>query len=150
MKIEEEIKQTKFKNEYHKLLVNVLFTGNWLYALNTRFLKQHGLSPEQYNILRILRGQYPNVSTIFNLIDRMLDKMSNASRLVDKLVQKGLVDRKLCLEDRRKVDVKITQKGLDLLKVIDKVEFEMNLSHLPEKDAVQLNKLLDKMRDTSA
>ncbi len=146
MKIEEEIQQEKFKNEYHKLLVNIFFTSNWLYALNMRFLRKFDLSPEQYNILRILRGQYPNVSTIFNLIDRMLDKMSNASRLVDKLVIKGLVDRKLCLEDRRRVDVLITQKGLDLLKQIDDENFEFVLDQISEKDASQLNKLLDKLR----
>lgn len=146
MEIGEEIKQSKFRNEYHKLLVNIIFTGNWINAISTRFLKKYGISPEQYNILRILRGQYPNVCTLNLILNRMLDRMSNASRLVDKLLMKGLLERKLCLEDRRKVDIIITDKGLKLLEEIDYKAFEDKFTNISTEDAKKLNELLDKVR----
>lgn len=146
MEIGQEIKQTKFRNEYHKLLVNIVFTGNWINALTTRYLKKYDISPEQYNILRILKGQYPNVCTLNTILTRMLDRMSNASRLVDKLLFKGLLDRKLCLEDRRKVDIVITDKGLRLIDEIEFHVFEDTFTKISEEDAAKLNELLDKVR----
>jgi DNA-binding MarR family transcriptional regulator len=148
MEIGKEIKQSKFKNEYQKMIINLLFTSGWLELKHAGNLKPYGISSQQFNILRILRGQYPNPATINLLIDRMLDKNSNASRLVEKLRLKKLVDRATCPEDRRAVNVIITKKGLDLLEELDKNEtaFLKELKNLSEKEAEQLNYLLDKLR----
>lgn len=149
MKLEEEIKQSKFKNEYHKLGVNIIYTANWLTHHHSRHCKEFEISPEQFNILRILRGQYPNPATVNLLIERMLNKMSNASRLVEKLRKKGLVERKISKEDRRACEVVITEKGLDLLKEMDSTEKEMIkiMSHLSEAEVKNVNKILDKIRN---
>lgn len=148
MKLEEEIQQKKFRNEYHKLAVNIIFTHGWLIEYQNRLLKKYKITGAQYNILRILRGQHPNPASINLLKERMLDKMSDASRLVDRLISKGLVDRKICTEDRRRVEVKITTAGLSLLKKIDEhnEEFDKNLKHINEQDAKTINDLLDKLR----
>jgi DNA-binding MarR family transcriptional regulator len=148
MKLEEEIKQKKFKSEQQKALVNILFTANWINAMHGSFLKKYDLTPEQFNILRILRGQYPKPATVNLLIERMLNKMSNASRLVDKLLLKKLVLRSTCKEDRRAVDVLITRKGLDLLAELDKSEKEWlkEIHYLSNAEAKTVNDLLDKLR----
>ncbi|KAA0211749.1 MarR family transcriptional regulator [Ignavibacteria bacterium CHB1] len=148
MKIEDAIKQSKFKNEYEKLVVNILYTAGWIELEISRIFKEYGITIQQYNILRILRGQYPKPATINMLIDRMIDKMSNASRLVDKLLAKKLVVRNICKNDRRKVDVLITQKGLEILSLIDdRTEFRKILvSSLNTAEAKKLNQLLDKTR----
>ncbi len=148
MGIEDEIKQKKFKSEYQKAIVNIFYTNGWLYNRSAQRLKPYGISNEQFNVLRILRGQYPNAASIKLLIDRMLDKNSNASRIVEKLRTKGFVDRKECSADRRQVDVIITQKGLDTLAEIDRLNFESpdQNSNLTEKEAKQLSDLLDKLR----
>ena len=93
MRIEEEINQQKFKDEYHKLAVNLQFTANWLSAKHTKAFRHFGISPQQFNVLRILKGQYPNPSSLLLIRERMLDKESNASRLIDKLVNAGLTER---------------------------------------------------------
>jgi DNA-binding MarR family transcriptional regulator len=148
MEIGKEIKQSKFRNEHHKMVLNIIFTSGWLGAKHASTLKPWGISTQQYNILRILRGQLPNPATVNLLIDRMLDKNSNASRLVEKLRLKKLVQRAVCAEDRRAVNVIITQKGLDLLAEIDKQEmtFLKEFKNLSDKEAEQLNILLDKLR----
>jgi DNA-binding MarR family transcriptional regulator len=148
MEIGKEIKQTKFRNEYQKLLINILFTSNWLGAKHATNLKPFGISSQQFNLMRILRGQHPKPATVNLLIDRMLDKNSNASRLVEKLRVKKLVERATCPEDRRAVNVVITQKGLELLAEIDKQEisFLKELKNLSEQEAEQINILLDKLR----
>ncbi|KXK02315.1 MAG: MarR family transcriptional regulator [Ignavibacteriaceae bacterium] len=148
MKIEDAIKQSKFKNEYEKLVVNILYTAGWIELEISRIFKEYGITIQQYNILRILRGQYPKPATINMLIGRMIDKMSNASRLVDKLLAKKLVVRNICKNDRRKVDVLITQKGLEILSLIDdRTEFRKILvSSLNTAEAKKLNQLLDKTR----
>jgi DNA-binding MarR family transcriptional regulator len=148
MKIEEEIKQNKFYSEYQKLAINILFTNQWLTANTTKILKPFGISPQQYNVLRILKGQSPKAISVSNIMERMIDKMSNTSRLVEKLRQKELIKRVTCEKDRRQVDVKITKKGLELL---EKVKTEMNAfktisDNLTEKEASTINDLLDKMR----
>lgn len=149
MKLEDEIKQEKFKDEYHKLLINLMFTGSWLNIRQIHFFKKYDISPQQYNLLRILRGQYPNPASVNLLIDRMLDKQSNASRLVDKLDLKGFVKRKKCKTDKRQVDVVLSSKGLLLLEKIDKdVENLDNIiKNLSTTEAKKLSDLLDKMRD---
>ena len=148
MEIGKEIKQEKFKNEHHKMLINILFTSSWLSSEHNSSLKPFGISTQQYNILRILRGQHPKPATVNLLIDRMLDKNSNASRLVEKLRLKKLVERAICPEDRRAVNVIITQKGLDLLVVLDKQEaiFFKVLKNLNNEQSEKLNFLLDKLR----
>lgn len=149
MRLEDEIKQKKFKSEYQKLIINILFTGNYIHAMHNKMFKPHGLSHQQYNILRILRGQHPNPATLGVIQERMLDKNSNASRLVDKLKLKKLVDRKECKTDRRQVDIIITEKGLDLLKELDKLieNQEKNFEVLNEADVIKMNQLLDNLRD---
>lgn len=148
MKLEDEIKQLKFKSEYHKLGVNIIYTANWLSHSHNKHCRKYDISSEQFNILRILRGQYPESATVNLLIDRMLNKMSNASRLVEKLRKKGLVERQINETDRRACDVIITKKGLDLLSELDKTEKEWNkmISHLSAKESRTLNQLLDKLR----
>jgi DNA-binding MarR family transcriptional regulator len=148
MEIGKEIKQVKFKNEYQKLLINILFTNGWLASKHTANLKPFGISTQQYNLLRILRGQHPKPATVNLLIERMMDKSSNASRLVEKLRLKKLIERAICPEDRRAVNVIITQKGLNLLEELDKEEmnFIKDLTNISEKEANMLNSLLDKLR----
>lgn len=148
MKIEDEIKQKKFNNETQKLIVNLLYTSSWLTNLNAQFLKPFGITPQQYNIMRILRGQHPNAATINLLQERMLDRMSNASRLVEKLRVKELVARCVSKDDRRAVDVMITEKGLNVLKEIDILfpEIESKLQNVDRDETKMLNDLLDKLR----
>lgn len=149
MRLEDEIKQKQFKSEHHKLLVNLMYTGNWVKSMHTEVLKPHDLTLQQYNILRILRGQHPSPASINLLMERMLDKMSNASRLVEKLRTKGHVERKENDSDRRQADVVITQQGLDLLKVIDPQlqQFEHRFRTLTEAEAKTVNDVLDRLRD---
>jgi DNA-binding MarR family transcriptional regulator len=148
MKIEEEIKQNPFKDKYTKAVVNLLFTQSYLVSRQSKIFKPHDLSPEQYNVLRILRGQFPKPTTVSSIQERMLNKMSNASRLVEKLKQKGMVDRTECLNDRRQVDIVITKKGLKLLKLLDDEvkKFNAKIIHLDDEEVEQLNELLDKLR----
>lgn len=148
MKIEEEIKQKQFKSEYHKAMVNIIFTYNWLIKNQVEVLEPYGITLQQFNILRILRGQYPKPSTIKLMKERMLDRMSDCSRIVEKLRAKKLVERHLCVKDRRNVDVLITKKGLALLKKLDKIfeKSDKNLIALSDKELKTFNKLLDKLR----
>lgn len=148
MTLEEAIKQKHFPNEIEKAFVNVLYTSNQFYAQNQHRLKSHGISPEQYNVLRILRGSHPKQLSLLDISGRMLDKSSNATRLVEKLRLKNLVTRKTCKMDRRQVDIGITSDGLAMLEKIDpeiKALFESML-HLSDDEAKTLNHLLDKMR----
>ncbi|MCE1164374.1 MAG: MarR family transcriptional regulator [Bacteroidetes bacterium] len=148
VRLEDEIKQKSFRNPYQKLIVNLLYTGGWMSLIQSGHLKPFGLSLPQYNVMRILRGQYPNPCSINLIIDRMLDKASNASRIVDKLVIKKLAERNTCEKDRRAVDVVITKKGLDLLAEIDRKQdhWEEQFHGITEKQADKLNELLDKFR----
>jgi DNA-binding MarR family transcriptional regulator len=148
MQLEEEIKQRRFRSAYHKTALNILFTGNWLHRIHAQELKPHGLTPEQYNVLRILRGQHPEPATVNLLKERMLEKMSNVSRLVEKLRVRGLVDRHVCPDDRRAVDVVITSKGLALLDTLDDAEraWLSRMDLLTEEECSTLNRLLDKVR----
>jgi DNA-binding MarR family transcriptional regulator len=148
MSIETDIKQTKFRNAHHRMALNLLYTTNWLSNSQACLLKPYDLTPQQYNVLRILRGQYPSPVRVNDIIERMLDKMSNASRLVDKLLLKGLVKRTECPHDRRAVDVVITEAGLTILSDLDKMQesWENQLKRLSEQEADLLSELLDKLR----
>ena len=148
MKLEEEIHQKKFKSHAQKLAVNLFFSSNWLNDHYAGFFKDHNLSLQQFNVLRILRGQYPKVSSLKLVKERMLDRSSDASRIVDKLVLKKYVERTQCPDDRRSVSLLITAKGLALLKKLDFIDDEVSgiLGNLAHSEIKQLNKLLDKMR----
>lgn len=149
MRIEDEIKQNKkFNNEYEKLVINLLFTASWLEADNIQRLKPFGISPQQYNVLRILRGSYPKPLMLSDISARMIDKNSNATRLVEKLRLKSFVKREICENNRRQVDIVITKKGLDLLADIDKDAdtWLESLKTLSESEAKTLNITLDKLR----
>ena len=150
MRIEEEIKQKSFSSEFHKLAVNLQFTSNWLRSLHTKTMKSFGVSSQQYNVLRILKGQYPKPSSLILIRERMLDKESNASRLIDKLVNSGLTKRIQCPNDRRQVEITITEKGIELLEILNpKVDGISNsLKGLSEEEAATLNNLLDKLRSS--
>ena len=149
MRIDEEIK-SKFTSEYQKAIVNIIYTSNWLENRHSILLKPFGISTQQFNLLRILRGQHPKPASVNLLIDRMLDKTSNASRLVEKLRKKELVERRICEADRRQVDVLITNKGLDLLKELDIItkEFHNQLKEISEHEIEMINNILDKLRIT--
>lgn len=148
MKLEDEIKQKKFTNEFHKANVNLIFTSTWLNTLHHKIFKKYGISNQQFNILRILRGQNGATVHLKLLTERMLDKMSNTSRLVEKLVQKKLVERSICQDNRRQIDIKLCAKGLELVNEISeelekKYKGKQNLSM---DEAKELNRLLDKLR----
>ena len=148
MKLEHEIKQSAFQDEYQKLAVNILYTFFWMKERNAKLLKPFGITLQQYNVLRILRGQHPKGITTSDIRSRMLDKMSDTSRLVDRLTKLELVEKKVNPSDRRLVSVKISDRGLDLLERVDLDDgTTQNFSgHLSEAEALQINTLLDKMR----
>lgn len=148
MSIENDIKQSRFTDEYHKLAVNLMFTASWLGDKHQQLIKPYGITMPQFNILRILRGQKGAPLSVNELIARMIDKSSNASRLVDKLEEKGYVLRKVCPEDRRQVEVSITEEGLTFIGSLDAPMQNMRtyLENLSIEEAEMLNQLLDKMR----
>ena len=152
MKLEDEIKQKKFNSEFQKLVVNIIYTHSWLTYSQSKIFEQYGITLTQYNILRILRGQHPKPASVNLLKDRMLDKRSDASRMVERLRIKGLVKRKICPNDRRKAEVLITEVGLQLLEKLDKHEVELDkaFKHLSNKEAETLNDLLDKLRGNNS
>lgn len=150
MKLEDEIQQRAFKNSYQKAHLNVVFTAGWLQQQLSAAFKPYGLTLPQFNVLRILRGQHPKPATVNLLIERMLDKTSNASRIVDKLEAKKLVTRQVCPSNRRAVDIRITEAGLDLLRETESLtdhQTQGGLHNLSEEEAAQLSDLLDKIRD---
>lgn len=148
MRIEEEIHQKKFRNEYQKATVNLIYTNNWLMTKQKRFLGEYGITPQQFNVLRILKGQNPGSISTSAIRERMLDRSSDASRIVDRIHKQGLVEKKVCPTDKRLVDVKISAKGLKLLEEIDKETERMDAvcSKLSVEEAEELNRLLDKLR----
>jgi DNA-binding MarR family transcriptional regulator len=149
MKIEDEIKSTITLNNSKKIILNILCTQNVLNEKFNEILKPYDLSSEQYNVLRILRGQKGNPANMCVIQERMVAKTSNTTRLVDKLLLKDLVTRKVCSENRRKIEVLITQKGLDILSELDpKVVDHENIfaKNLDPKELQQLNNLLEKYR----
>jgi DNA-binding MarR family transcriptional regulator len=148
MSLEEDILQPKFNSEYDKAVVNILFTGSWLYNLNASRFKPYDITPEQYNVLRILRGSHPKPMMLADITSRMIDKSSNATRLVEKLRAKGFLKREICEDNRRQVDIFITEKGLSVLKKIDQesAEWLSKLKSISKAEAAELNRILDKLR----
>lgn len=150
--IEEAIQQKKFDHSYQKLSVNLIYTSSLMGVIHQRFLREFGLTMQQFNVLRILRGQGQQAMAVGALTERMLDQSSNASRLVEKLRTKHLLERHTCPNDRRQAEVRITPEGLDLLAQIDvrMPELKRATSSLSEKEAETLNNLLDKLRNSPA
>lgn len=147
MKIEEEIKQPKFRDAYQKAVINLLFTASWLQSQNQEFFKSYGITVNQYNILRILKGQHPNSISATEIKSRLLDKNSDVSRLLDRLVAKKLVVKNLSATDKRAFDVLITDTGLELLISMDKFLPQRDrVISLTEEEATLLSDLLDKAR----
>jgi DNA-binding MarR family transcriptional regulator len=149
MGLSEEIQQKKFVSEKQKALLNIIYTYNSLISEMNAYFKTHDITRQQFNVLRILRGQYPKPCSINLIKDRMLDKMSDTSRIVKRLENKGLLNRMECDTDRRAVEISISKAGLDLLSDTDKKVsgFEHLLSNLSEAEAAKLNILLDKIRE---
>src|SRR6195952_2914506 len=148
MNIEEEIQSTKFEDNFQKAVINLTYTYGWLNNALSGHFEKHNLTSQQFHVLRLRRGQYPKPATVNLIKERMLDKMSDASRIVDRLVQKGLVSRCTNNKDRRAVDIRISDAGLDILSKMD-VEFktkEIFKDNLTEEEAGKLSDLLDKLR----
>lgn len=149
MGIKEEIKQSKFRSSAQKVVINLLYTNNWLEEKIRSFLVEQELTPQQFNVMRILRGSHPEPLSTLQIRERMLDKMSDTSRIVDRLVKKGLATKKPCAMDKRLVDVSITPAGLRKLAIIDRNEqaIDSTMKNLNDEELEQLSFLLDKIRD---
>ena len=147
MGIEKDINQQTFRNDYQKAAINLIYTYHWLNEKMKIYFDNEGITSQQFNILRILRGAGVPISTM-QIRERMLDKMSDTSRIVDRRVLKGLAQKNVCKNDKRLVDVSITTKGRKLLEKLDTHEKDMDATfgNLSDSEAMQLNKLLDKIR----
>src|SRR6195952_4726415 len=148
MQIDKEIQSDKFDDNYHRVTVNLFFTHGWLSNVVRGQFEQHNITNQQFNVLRILRGQYPKPATVNMLKERMIDKMSDASRIVDRLVQKEMITRCTNNKDRRAVDIRISEKGLEILATMD-TEFKTGdfiKNNLTPEEAGLLSDLLDKLR----
>jgi MarR family 2-MHQ and catechol resistance regulon transcriptional repressor len=137
--------KSRFDNQRVKALINILYTANWITAQQNEFFKSYGLSPQQYNRLRILRGAGEPLN-VQSIKERMIDRSPNVTRLMDKLCAKQLIERLPCDVDRRVVKINITQTGLDLINAIPQDFNHKVFKNLSEKEAEQLSDLLDKLR----
>jgi DNA-binding MarR family transcriptional regulator len=148
MGIEKEIPQNYFRSERHKALVNVLYTSNWIVERLKHFLEADDITPQQYNILRILKNSELPLSTL-KIREQMMDKMSDTSRIVERLLRKKLVNKQVCAYDKRLVDVTLSETGVQLLQRLDKRTDELDsiISNLNNEETDTLNLLLDKMRE---
>jgi len=150
MGIEKDIQQTNFRNEFQKMSINIIYTANWLNEKMSQILATEDITQQQFNILRILRGSECPLSTL-KIRERMLDKMSDTSRIVDRLIVKGLVEKFACVKDKRLVDITVTKKGLQLLEKLDALNEQIDsiLKGVSEKEATTMNQILDKLREHS-
>ncbi len=149
MSIEQEIKSTVKLSLNQKIVINLLMTGSWINERSAEFFKQYDLSTQQYNVLRILRGQKGESANLSDVQERMISPMSNTTRLIEKLRLKGLLTRVLCKNNRRKIEINITKRGLDLLTKIDsEIDAHQNniTKNLTMKELELLNDLLNKLR----
>lgn len=149
MKIEEAIQQASFRNQYSKAAINVLYTASWLNTTHAQILKPYRISWQQFNIMRILKGQKGKPASLKLISERMIDKMSNTSRLVDKLVEKDLAQRETCPKDRRQVDIVLTESGSELLNRLSadiEDHTRRQFAHMNNEELQALNELLDKLR----
>jgi DNA-binding MarR family transcriptional regulator len=150
MGIEKDIQQANFRNEYQKMGINLLYTANWLNENIGKFLAQEDITQQQYNILRILRGSELPLSTL-QIRERMLDKMSDTSRIVDRLILKELVAKNTCPADKRLVDITLTPNGLTLVEKLDQYNDQIDaiLKGVTESEAKTINDILDKLRNNA-
>jgi DNA-binding MarR family transcriptional regulator len=148
MSLSKDIQQKEFRSEYQKAMLNILYTHNHLITKMTDVFKEYDITRQQFNVLRILRGQYPGHASVNLIKDRMLDKMSDTSRIVERLRIKGFISRTDCEKDKRSVEIRITDAGLELLDRMEPevVSLEKLLHNLTPEEARQLNDLLDKIR----
>ncbi len=148
MNLEEAIQQREFRSPEHRLMVNLIYTVSHLLNAISEVTQQYGITRQQYNVLRILRGQSPGAASINLIKERMMDKMSDCSRLVDRLEGKELISRAVCAHDKRSVDIRITPKGLDLLDQMEPAiaAVEKTFQDLSEQDIAEFNRLLDRIR----
>ena len=149
VRLEEEIQMKDFSSPTHKVGLEIMFTGYWLSDNVSSLLKPYGISVEQYNVLRILKGQKGKPINLFSIQERMIHKMSNTTRLVEKLRLKALIERVTCANNRRMVEITITDEGLELLKYLDpimKANMQSTFALLTTKEAKQLSSLLQKVR----
>ena len=151
MGIDKDIQQAKFRNAHQKAAINLIYTLGWIRDRTKSVFDAEDITPQQFNILRILRGSFPNPLSTLQIRERMLEKMSDTSRIVDRLIAKGLVKKITCKKDRRLVDVIITDKGKKMLERLDFRQDEIDgvMGNLSENDANILSNLLDKIRDVS-
>ena len=150
MSLEQSISQSKFDSEQEKLMINVIYSANMLNLITSRLFKPYELSPQQYNVLRILRGQKGESIALMDIEHRMLDKSSNVSRLVDKLISKDLINRSISSKDRRRIEIVITSRGVSVLKEIDVILSEMNSkikAIISDDNAKKTNRILDQLRE---
>jgi DNA-binding MarR family transcriptional regulator len=148
MSLEKDIHQKEFRNEYHKATLNIIVTHNYIVGKMNDMFKDFDITRQQYNVLRILRGQHPGHASVNLIKERMLDKMSDASRIVERLRIKDLVSREDCKNDKRAVEVTITDKGLQLLDMMEShvAKLDSIFYNLSESETRELNSLLDKLR----
>lgn len=149
MKLEEAIKSNKFRNEVHKAALNILYTGWWLKTLISKELKEYGLTHEQYNVLRILKGKYPEQMCVRDIASRMIEKNSNVPRIIDRLAVKKFVKRNTSANDKRETAISLTSAGINILNLtiskVDKLFDETVVMN--ESSATTLNKLLEEIRE---
>jgi DNA-binding MarR family transcriptional regulator len=150
MGLEKDIQQFSFRSTKQKAMINIMYTYGWIMERIKVFLAKEDITHQQYNILRILRGSFPEPISTLQIRERMLDKMSDTSRIVDRLVLKNLVEKSVSEKDKRLVDVFITEKGKELLKRMDAETsyFDQIMNNLSDEEAIQLNLLLDKIRNS--
>ncbi len=149
MSIDKDIQQVKFRNAHQKAAINIIYTLGWMRERTAAIFEAEDITPQQFNILRILRGSAPEPLSTLQIRERMLEKMSDTSRIVDRLITKGLVKKLTCKNDRRLVDIMISDKGKKLLERLDTRQDEIDgvLGNLSERDANILSDLLDKIRN---
>jgi DNA-binding MarR family transcriptional regulator len=146
-KIEDEIRQKKFTSIHQKAVINLIYTSNWLQNQQQDFFKSFGITGQQFNILRILKGQFPKSISATEIKSRMLDRNSDVSRLLDRLASKNLITKQTCPNDKRASDVLITAEGVALLNEINKNQKQDRVLSLSDEEAERLSDLLDKARD---
>ena len=148
MGIVDDIQQTQFRNESQKAMINLIYSYNWMNETMSRVFISKDITAQQFNILRILRGAKKPLSTL-QIRHRMLDRMSDTSRIVDRLLKKELVTKNVCDTDKRLVDISISKSGMQLLESMDEeiIALENNFTQLNEGELKQLNFLLDKLRE---
>ena len=148
MRIEDEIHQKHFKDDYRRLMANLLFTNNWVNQQVMPFFKSLDLTLQQHNVLAILRGQHPEPVCFGDIQNRMVDRNSNVTRLIDKLIEKGYVTRDICAANRRMIEVRLTDKGLKKLEQVDAKSPDLfaRFHNLSQEEAVMASNLLDRLR----